>query len=180
MSDFTMKLKDILTDGLRAVSKAAGNVAGATRYKLDELDRVSRRREAIGELGEKVYEMFQAGVEMPEDALPLLNELAALEEGLQTMRAEHAEQKAANKQKKQEDAAARKEQRAAEKAARAAAKQAADTALADAQADMEAAEAFIPVEEAADVQEAAPVLEVAGVQDAEEAKEKREDDMMLM
>lgn len=177
MSDFSKKLKDILTDGLRAVSHAAGTVAGATRYKLDELDRVSRRREAIGELGEKVYAMFQAGVEMPEEALPLLNELAALDEGLQTMRAEHAEQKAANKQKKQEDAAARKEQRAAEKAARAAAMQAVDTSLADAQAELdaeaaaEAPQAAVPAAE----EEAAPVLEVPTAEEA-----KREDDLMLM
>lgn len=180
MSEFATKLKGVLADGIRAVSNAATTVAGAARYKLDELDRVSRRREAITELGEKAYAMFQAGVEMPEEALPLLNELAALDEGLQTMRTEHEEQKAANKQKKQEEAAARKEQRAAEKAARAAAKAAADTALADAQADIAAqadeddAQEYIPV-----MEEAAEAVE-AVVETAAEEEEKREDEPMLM
>ena len=175
MSEFTTKIKDILTDGIRVVSNAATAVAGATRYKLDELDRVSRRREAIGELGEKAFALFQAGVEMPEEVLPLLNELAALDEGLQAMRAEHEEQKIANKQKKQEEAVARKEQRAAEKAARAAAKEAADNALADAQADMVA-------EDAAEA-ENIPVMEETAeevAETAEEAEVKADDDLMLM
>ena len=97
MSDVTNKIKDILQSGIRVVNKAATTVAGATRYKLDELDRVSRRREAIAELGEKVYAMYQAGTEMPEEALPLLIELADLDKGLAAMREEHAKAKQAKK-----------------------------------------------------------------------------------
>ncbi len=145
MSEFIAAVKGILTDGLRAVSNAASSVADSTRYKLSELDNVSRRREAMTELGEKVYAMFQAGVEMPEESLPLLTEIRALDEGLDTMRTEHAEQKAANKQKQQEENAARKEQRAAEKAARAesrAAAKAAQEASRAAQVEQEAAAAL--------------------------------------
>ena len=179
MSEFSAKLKDVFEDGIRIVNEAATAVANSTRYKLDELDRISRRREAIGELGEKVYALYCAGAEMPEEALPLLTELASLEEGLQNLRTEYAEQKLADKQRKQEDAAARKEQRAAEKAARAAAKLAASNALADAKAAYDAAEEEDDEEEIViEAEETAEEAEEA-VEEAEE-EEQKPDDMLLM
>lgn len=198
MSEITETLKGILADGIRIVNRAAGSVASATSYKLSELDAISRRREAITELGEKAFAMFQAGVEMPEEALPLLTELRALEEGLETLRTERQEQKVADKQRNAEEAAARKEQRAADKAARAAARKAekearaaaaaaAEEAAARAQAEamdmdedvMDAAETDVtiqPVAEEVVAEVQAPVLETAEAQSEAESEE----DMMLM
>lgn len=164
MSEITEALRGILTDGIRLLNNAATSVADSTRYKLNELDNMSRRREAMGELGQKVYDMFLAGVEMPEESLALLTELRALDDGLQTLRTEHAEQKQVRKQKLQEENAARKEQRAAAKAARAEAKAAMDAERA-AQAEAARAAAAAAAAEAAasdltDFAAAAPVAEV--------------------
>ncbi|MBQ2953134.1 MAG: hypothetical protein IJE07_06210 [Clostridia bacterium] len=194
MSEITETLKGVLADGLRIVNRAASSVASATTYKLTELDSRSRRREAIVELGEKVYAMFQAGVEMPEEALPLLTELRALDEGLESMRVEHQEKKTAEKLRNAEEDAVRREQRATEKAARMAARQAEKearaAAAAQAAAEEAAAAARAAIEEQEDVTEAqeAPVVEAeaeAPVQEppvAENAAEAtaEDDDLMLM
>lgn len=189
MSEITETLKGILADGIRMVNRAATGVASATTYKLTELDSISRRREAIAELGEKVYAMFQAGVEMPEEALPLLTELRALEEGLEALRSGHVEQKAADKQRNAEEDAARKEERATQKAARIAARQAEKEARAAAEAEAVAAKAAEEAMAAAEPEVepvAAPVDEVVAEVEASaeataaaEASEK-EDDMLLM
>lgn len=117
MADFKETLKGIWDEGVKFVNSAAKRVAGATRYKLDELDNVSRRREAISELGEKVYELYQAGVAMPEEVLPLLDEMRALDENLDKMRNDHAEQKKANAEQRAQERADAKTRRAEERAA---------------------------------------------------------------
>lgn len=118
MADFLNTMKDIMTCSVRFVSRTATKVADATTYKLGELDNTSRRREAISELGEKIYSMFAAGVEMPEEAMPLLTELRELEEGMETMRTERAEKKEAAAKVLEEERAAREAAREAAAAER--------------------------------------------------------------
>lgn len=118
MADFKQTLMGIWNEGVKAVNDIANGVAGATRYKMDELDNVSRRREAITELGEKVYELYQAGVTMPDEVLPLLGEMRALDENLEKMRADHAEQKRASAEQRAQERADAKQRRAEAKAAR--------------------------------------------------------------
>ena len=118
MADFLDTMKDMMTRGVRFVSRTATKVADATTYKLGELDNTSRRREAISELGEKIYGMFSAGVEMPEEVMPLLNELRELEVGMENMRTERAEKKEAAAKVLEEERAAREAARAAAAAER--------------------------------------------------------------
>lgn len=153
MADFKETLKGIWTKSVKFVSNAAKTVAGATRYKLDELDNVSRHREAITELGEKVYELYQAGVTMPDEVLPLLSEMRALDENLDKMRADHAEQKKASAEQRAQERADAKQKRAED---RAAAKQARMDAAKAAIAEDEPMVADILDEEVVE----APVLEV--------------------
>lgn len=108
MSKFTNVVKGVVGTSVKLVNRAATSVADATRFKLSEMDAISRRREAITELGEKVYGLFQNGAELPEELLPLANELRALEEGLETLRANRNEQKAAAAQKRADERAAKK------------------------------------------------------------------------
>ena len=115
MADFKETLMGIWTEGVKLVNSAAKNVAGTTRYKLDELDNVSRRREAITELGEKVYELYRAGVEMPEEIQPLLAEMRTLDENLDKMRTDHAEQKKVIADQRAQARAEAKQKRAAAK-----------------------------------------------------------------
>lgn len=144
MSNFAETLKGILTEGAKAVSGAAKNVASATRYKMSEMDSVSRRREAISELGEKVYGLFEAGVSLPEEIVPLVNEIRALDDGLDSLRTDRAAEKAAAASAAAAEKAARAQVRAEAKAAAKAAK---------------AAEKAAAAEEAAPAAEEAPVLD---------------------
>lgn len=187
MADFATTLKNVLNDGVKFVSKAAAGVASATRYKMNELDNVSHRREAISELGEKVYGLYQAGVELPEEVLPLVNEIRAIDEGLDTMRSNRAAEKAAAAEEKAAAKVARAEERAAAKAAAAEAKAAAEAAAAAVEpAVVEAAPAeevptieYTPeVEEPLTYTGEAPSIEVEAP--AEEATESEEEEPMMM
>lgn len=186
MADFATTLKNVLNDGVKFVSKAAAGVASATRYKMNELDNVSHRREAISELGEKVYGLYQAGVELPEEVLPLVNEIRAIDEGLDAMRSNRAAEKAAAAEEKAAAKVARAEERAAAKAAAAEAKAAAAAAAAVEPAVAEAApvEEVPTIEYTPEVEEPltytgeAPAIEVEAP--AEEAAESEEEEPMMM
>ncbi len=141
--------KKLWNDGVRTVKKAATSLVGATRYKMDEMGSVSRRRELIADLGEKVYGLAQTGAVLPEDIAPLVKEIQELESGLAELRSDRVAAKAAAAEAAAADKAARAADRAAAKAAAAEAKAAAKAA-AEAAAAMEAAAAA----------EAAPVLDV--------------------
>lgn len=112
MLEIFHSIKNFFVDSTRAVGQAVSGVVDSARYKLDELDNRARRRDAVAELGEKVFGMYQAGVEMPADAEPLLSELRGLEEGLQSMKTELAEKRANNKTREAELREALKETRA--------------------------------------------------------------------
>lgn len=130
MSDFSAKLKSILSGSAKFVGKTAASAAKSTKYKLNELSALSKRRELISDLGAKIYELSQAGIELPSEAQELVKQIAALDGNLDTMRADHAAQKAAAA-----------EQHAAEKAARAAEK-----AAAKASAEIEKGTASVEVD----------------------------------
>lgn len=177
MANFADTLKDILKDGAKAVSKAAKSVAGATRYKMNEMDNISRRREAISELGEKVFSLYEAGVELPEEIVPLVNEIRALDEGLDTLRSDRATEKAnaaeANAAEKAARAQARAEAKAAAKAAKAAAKAEAEAAAAAAEAAEEDEDApvieFEPeIDEGLTYTGKAPTMEAADEEEEDE------------
>ena len=169
MANFADAFKKFLADSAKAVNKAATNVAGATRYKMSEMDGISRRKEAIAELGEKVYGLFTAGVELPEEIIPLVNEIRALDEELDNLRSERAATKAAAAEERAAEKVARAEERAAAKAARAAEKAAAAEAKAAAAAAAEeaATETVAAEEEATDVESSVPVIDYEPEMDSE-------------
>lgn len=155
MSDFNSKLKDILSSSAKFIGKTADSAAKATKYKMNELSNLSKRRDLISELGAKVFELSNAGLELPADAAEIVKQIVALDVELNALRADHAAQKAAAA-----------EQHAAEKAARAAEKAAAKAAAAvqkgTAPVEIELSETEAPADEAHTVneEEAVPTLDV--------------------
>ncbi len=147
MADMKMTLKNLWTQGVKVVNKAASGLASATRYKMDEMGGVSRRRELIAELGEKVYVLSQTGVELPEEVAPMIKEITDLEANLAELRSDHAAAKAAAAEAAAADKAARAAERAEAKAAAAEAKAA---AKAEAEAAAAAATPVLDVEPEAD------------------------------
>lgn len=111
MSEIGLKIKQAGTTGAKAVGRAATSAANTTKFKVDELSILSKRRDLINDLGKRVLEMSRNGIELPEGMADLIQQLDALDSSLDTLRNAHAAQKA--------EAA---EKRAAEKEARAAAK----------------------------------------------------------
>lgn len=155
MADFAATLKNILSKSAKFVGKTANNAAKATKYKLDELGNLSKRRELISELGTRIFESRQTII-LPEESTEIIRQIESLDGELAVLRADHAAQKAAEA-----------ERHAAEKAARAAEKAAAKTAAAIQQStapvEVELPTPEMPVAEidVADTEKpVAPVLEV--------------------
>ena len=116
MNDFGMKVKDFLSTSAKFVGKTANTAAKATKYKMDELTSLSKRRDLISELGAKVFELSANGVELPAELADLLNQIKLLDCELEALRADHAAQKAAAAEKHAAEKAARAAEKAAAKA----------------------------------------------------------------
>lgn len=87
MADFGKTVKGIWTQSMKAVNKAATNIATSTRQKVDEMNIVTRRKELQNQLGLRLYELWQAGEDVPETLKPTLTEMHDLEVQLQELRA---------------------------------------------------------------------------------------------
>ena len=109
MSDFSVKMKDILGRSAKFISRAANTTAKATKYKYNEISAMTKRRELVNDLGKKVLELYSSDMNLPFEAADLIEQIHQLDAELSTLRAEHAAEKAAAAQ-----------QHAMEKAARAA------------------------------------------------------------
>lgn len=172
MANFAETLKEILADGAKVVSRTAKGIASATRYKMSEMDSISRRREAISELGEKVFGLYEAGVELPEEIVPLVNEIRALNEGLDVLRNDRAAEKAAAHEAAAAEKAARAQVRAEAKAAAKAAKASAAEAAAEVEAEVEEEAPVIEfeteIDEGLTYTGEAPSMEVAEEEDEED------------
>lgn len=146
MSDFATTVKTVMQRSARFIGKTAKAAAQSTKFKLNEMSAMSKRRELIGDLGEKVYALARQGSCLPEELKDMIAQISALETNLDVLRADHAAQKAAAAEK----AAVEKAERAAQKAA---AKAEAANAIKD-----EAAEGM-PAASAGDDEAAKPALD---------------------
>ncbi len=88
MADIGKTVKSLWTQSVKAVNKAANNLAASTRMKVDEMSSVNRRRDLITEMGEKLYQQWCAGDPAPECFAAQLEEIRAIDERLEEMRAE--------------------------------------------------------------------------------------------
>ena len=117
MADFATKLKCLFVKSAKVVSRTAKTAAKATKFKVDELSNLGKRRDLINELGEKVVELCHAGLSLPEDAVSIIRQIEALEGELTILRADRAAQKAAAAEQRAVEKAARAAEKAAERSA---------------------------------------------------------------
>jgi hypothetical protein len=66
MADIGKTVKEIWEQSMKAVNKAATNIATSTKQKVDEMNIVTRRKELQNQLGLRLYELWQAGEDVPE------------------------------------------------------------------------------------------------------------------
>ena len=117
MSDFSVKLKDLLNRSAEFIGRTANATAKVTKYKYNEISAMAKRRELVNDLGKRVLELYSSDMNLPFEATDLIEQIRQLDAELSTLRAEHAAEKAAAAQ-----------QHAMEKAARAAEHAATETA----------------------------------------------------
>lgn len=83
-----LKLKNALIRSMDAVSRTASNIASDTRFKVEEMNLVNRRREILSSFSSMAYELWQKGEKLPEALDSMLQELSTVDERLNTIRAE--------------------------------------------------------------------------------------------
>ncbi len=90
MADMKSGLKSVWKKGLAAINQTAKNIEGNTRYKMNEMTLVARRREILSDFGARAYEIWQMGdQQFPAELESLLKELAQVDEDLNALRTEH-------------------------------------------------------------------------------------------
>lgn len=88
MADIGKSFKNAWLRGMEAISNTASNIASNTKYKVDEMNIVNRRREILSDFGARAYELWQKGETFPEPLQELLTELSTLDEQLNAIRTE--------------------------------------------------------------------------------------------
>ena len=88
MAEIKKSLKGIWLKSMEAISNTASNIASNTKYKVDEMNIVNRRREILSDFGAQAYELWQKGEHFPECLEALLRELSELDEALNAIRTE--------------------------------------------------------------------------------------------
>ena len=91
MADLGKNLKSIWMKSMEAIGNTASNIASNTKYKVDEMNLLNRRREILSDFGAKAYAMWQKGefTGLPDSLKQDLEELTRLDNQLVDMRAEH-------------------------------------------------------------------------------------------
>ncbi len=88
MADIGKSFKNAWLRGMEAISNTASSIANNTKYKVDEMNIVNRRREILSDFGARAYELWQKGETFPEPLQELLTELSTLDEQLNAIRTE--------------------------------------------------------------------------------------------
>lgn len=166
MADFSTTMKNVVSVSVKFIVNTAKTAAKAIKFKMDEMSNLSKRRDLIGQLGDKVFELSNKGVQLPDEIIEIVGNIVQLDGELAIMRARRAA-----------DKVAAAEQHAAEKAARATEKAAAKSA---AVIDKSTQTVEIEVPEApaaADIEEmeesaAVPVMNIHVEQEENKAEEE--------
>jgi hypothetical protein len=87
---FGENVKTAILKGIEALGKGASTLAEGAQKKLDEINLETRRREILNEIPKCVNELYQQGIELPEQLMGLLTELAELDEKLESLRPQPA------------------------------------------------------------------------------------------
>lgn len=88
MADLRKGFKEIWMKGMEAVGDTASKIASNTKYKVNEMNLVNRRREILSDFGTRAYELWQKGEHFPEELESLLAELSRLDTELNEIRME--------------------------------------------------------------------------------------------
>lgn len=88
MADFSDKMKKAWLKSMEAIGNTAGNIASNTRYKVNEMTLLNRRREILSDFGARAYDLWQKGETFPEELARQLEELSQVDTQLNALRME--------------------------------------------------------------------------------------------
>ena len=86
MSELKQNLKDLVIKGIDAIGNTASSLASSTKQKVNELALKGRRNEILEGFGEKAYEAWKNGAELPEELTGDLREVLALDQELEQLK----------------------------------------------------------------------------------------------
>lgn len=86
MSELGQNLKDLVMKGIDAIGNTASNLASNTRQKVNEMALKGKRNEILEAFGEKAYEAWKNGAELPDELTAELREVLELDEELDRIR----------------------------------------------------------------------------------------------
>ena len=95
MAEYPKGFKGIWMKSMEAIGDTATKIASNTKYKVNEMNMINRRREILSDFGEKAYALWQKGEQFPAELDALLEELSGLDASLEEIRAEKAAKAAA-------------------------------------------------------------------------------------
>jgi len=108
MGKMVKSLKKTWLKGMEVIGNTAFSIAENAKYKVNEMNLETRRREILADFGSIAYEMWQRGESFPPVLEAQLKQLNALDEQLTAIRAQRfAAAKEASLLKEAADAAAR-------------------------------------------------------------------------
>ena len=108
MGNMVKSLKKTWLKGMEVIGNTASSIAENAKYKVNEMNLETRRREILADFGSIAYEMWQRGENFPPELEAQLKQLNALDEQLTAIRAQRfAAAKEASLLKEAADAAAR-------------------------------------------------------------------------
>ena len=85
MSEIGQNLKELVIKGIDAIENKASSLASSTRNKVNEIALKGKRSEIMEAFGEKAYEAWKNGAELPEDLVSDLREVMAIDAELNQM-----------------------------------------------------------------------------------------------
>ena len=91
MADLGRNLKNILVKSMEAIGNTASNIASNTKYKVDEMNLLNRKREILNDFGAIAYAIWEKEDNplFPDELKKDLEELCRIDNQLVDMRAEH-------------------------------------------------------------------------------------------
>ncbi len=91
MAEVGKALREAWIKSMESISAAANGLASNTRYKVEEMNLQSRRRELLSGFGQTAYALWKQGEVFPEEAEKILREIGEVDQALENMEAERQE-----------------------------------------------------------------------------------------
>ena len=89
MSEIGENLKNLVLKGIEVIGTKANDIASGARQRVGEFNLANEQKELFSAIGNKVFEMFRQGADLPGELAEELKKAAEIEEKIIRIRAEN-------------------------------------------------------------------------------------------